>query len=404
MKTLIAQLACIFLITSLAMNSCKEDIGTTPLEHSTTKPGVVSNVSVENLKGKAVITYSLPEDKDLLYVKAIYTLPTTGKQVEVKSSFYNNNLMVDGFLDSQDYQVTLYAVNRSEIESDPVEVTVHPKESPIWDVRRSLTVSANFGGFNISAQNPTQSDVVIVLLAKDSISGDWVISDNSVYTSASKILSQIRGLDTLRYNYALTVRDRWQNYTDTLYATVKPLYETIIPKSGYKGIHLPGDAQWNTKTTMDGMWDDNTFDWPHVYQTRADYTPTEPHVITVDIGEIAKISRVKIWDYPEYYSQGRTYYTIGCMKHFEIWGSDNPPSDGSFDNWVLMGTFTETKPSGLPYNEQNDEDYNAAYAGFDWSVDIDAPRVRYLRIKCLQNWGGSTYLAIAELQVYGDPR
>jgi hypothetical protein len=69
-----------------------------------------------------------------------------------------------------------------------------------------------------------------------------------------------------------------------------------------------------------------------------------------------------------------------------------------------LGTYTETKPSGLPYGEQNDEDYNKANAGFDWEADINAPKVRYLRIKCLKNWGGSTNLAIAELQVYGDPR
>jgi hypothetical protein len=391
------------LLIALFFPACEEDDGNTPLEHNAEKPGVVTNISVENLPGKAKIGYTLPVEQDLLYVKAVYKLPGSGEEKVVKSSYYNNNLTVEGFSTTDQQEIDLYAVNRSEVASDPVPVVIQPQESPIWEVFRSLEVAADFGGFNVTAENSTETNVAIMLMKKNDYD-EWEIDDDiSIYTSTADIASKVRGLDTIPYNYALTVRDRWLNFTDTLYASVTPLYETLIPKTGYAGMFLPGDAEYHPSTSMSGMWDGNISDWPKIYMTKAAYTPTQPHVITFDIGVVAKISRVKIWDYPEYYN-GRTYYYLGCMKNFEIWGSENPPSDGSFDNWHLLGTYTETKPSGLPYGEQNDEDYNKANAGFDWEADINAPKVRYLRIKCLKNWGGSTNLAIAELQVYGDPR
>jgi len=391
-----------FVLPGLVAVSCADYEGPEPLENSTQAPGIVSNVKVENFPGKSVITYSPPADQDLLYVKAVYQLPSTGETAEVKASYYTNQITVQGFSREEEKEVTLYAVNRSEVLSEPVVVKIKPLDSPIWDVRKTLSVLPNFGGFNIVAKNATQMDVVIQLMEKNDL-GEWEVTDNSVYTSMANINKNVRGLDTIPYNYALVVRDRWLNFTDTLFTSVTPLFEVLLPKNKYLGLHLPGDAEWNQKTQMSGMWDGDTFNWPKVYQTRADYTPTQPHVITIDIGTMAKISRIKIWDYPEYYANGRTYYTIGCMKRFEVWGAESYSSDGSLDGWTLMDSFVAIKPSGLPGNEYNDEDYNYANAGVDYPINIDSPRVKYLRIRCLENWGGSTFLAIAELQIYGNP-
>src|SRR5690606_35393185 len=98
-----------FLILILpSLIKCKVDtVG--PLEHSNQRPGKVSNVSVKNAPGKATISYKLPMDQDLLYVKAVYRL-TSGVKREVKSSYYNNSLVADGFAEEQEYEVKLYAV------------------------------------------------------------------------------------------------------------------------------------------------------------------------------------------------------------------------------------------------------------------------------------------------------
>ncbi|TJZ60497.1 DUF4959 domain-containing protein [Sphingobacterium olei] len=385
---------------------CGEDGLRSPLEGNGTAPGPVTNIHVENLAGKAKITYTVPEQQDLLYVKAVYTL-ATGRKMEVKSSYYNNWLLVEGFANEGEYDVQLFAVNRSETASEPVLVKIHPLESPIWDVFRNLEVSPAFSGVRLRTDNPERSDIAIQVMQLDEY-GEWLTHPNSLYTSTDSIAYILRDakLDTVDQTFAFTVRDRWLNYTDTLYANLKPLYEAALPKSNYVGMsNTPGDAPFNPSTSMSGMWDNNIMDWPRVYQTRNAHPGV--HVITFDIGRLAKLSRIVIWDYPEYYSSGgfaRTYYYLGNLKEFEIWGSDIPPVDESFDNWHLLGKYNATKPSGLPFGQQNNEDYQSANAGLSWDFEVTAPKARYLRIRSTKNWGGTSYMGIAEIQVYGDPR
>lgn len=384
---------------ALLTTSCEEENMLNPLESSSTPPGQVTNVQVLNKKGLSVLTYSLPNDKDLSYVKAEYILPN-GSTRSVIASYYTNQLIVDGFSEPGTYKVKLYAVNRSEVASEPTEVTVTPEESPIWDIYRSLAVQPSFGGLQLRAENPDRAKISILIMEKNEY-GEWVADPNSVYTSTDKILATMRGMDTIPRDFAFVVRDRWLNYTDTLYTQIKPLYETAIPKSGYRGFRLPGDAPNHTSTSHSGMWDGDIMNWPRIYMTQA--AISGPHFTTIDLGGLSKLSRIVIWDYPEYYN-GRTYYYKGNLKEFEVWGSDNPPADGSWNNWHLLGSYNATKPSGLPFGQQSDEDYQTAVNGFNWEFDITAPKVRYIRIRSTKNWDGSSYMAIGEIQVYGDPR
>ena len=53
--------------------SCSESpIGQQPID--SIAPGAVSNVNVKNIPGGAILSYTLPDDEDLLYVKAVYNL------------------------------------------------------------------------------------------------------------------------------------------------------------------------------------------------------------------------------------------------------------------------------------------------------------------------------------------
>ncbi len=378
---------------------CKED-EIKPLTDNQTPPGMVTNVRVENGAGKATITYSLPNEKDLLYVKAVYTL-NSGKEYEVKSSIYNSSLEVVGFGDTDEHIVKLYSVNRSEVPSAPVEVKVKPEENSIWSVFRSMGVIADFAGIKLTAENLFESDLAIEVLVQKE--GKYVPSAKNIYTKAVDIDQSIRGFDTVSQKFAVTIRDRWLNYTDTLYTTLKPLYETALSKSDYRPMTLPTDvAQEYTSTSLAYMWDGNIMDWPRISLTKT--TILTPQWVTFDLGKLATLSRIVIWDYPEYLNAGRTYYYGGNISQFEIWGSNNPPTDGSFNNWILMGTFQAKKPSGSAYGIQTGEDYAAANAGFSYSLKIGAPKVRYLRIKNNKNWQGTTFMSVAEVQVYGDPR
>ncbi|MCL6218201.1 DUF4959 domain-containing protein [Zunongwangia pacifica] len=385
--------------TIIGMISCSDEDLQTPLESNEVAPQQVSDVSVENLPGKAKISYRLPEDQDLLYVKAEYTL-ANGREMVVKSSYYNSTMLLEGFAGEESNEVEITTVNRSEKESEPVKVTVNPLKAPIYDVFETIESGAAFGGLYINAENPDREDLALLLMEKNDL-GDWVINPFSVYTKTDEIKRTIRGYDTIPREFAITVRDRWLNYTDTLFTTIKPLFEEAIP-TPYKGIKLPNDAPRHNSTPLDGLWDGNLMNWAGVYLTQGTYTENL-HMFTFDLQVEAKLSRIVIWDYPEYFN-GRTYYYKGCMKKFEIYGASELDTSGDLSSWTLLGTYEETKPSGLPYGQQNNEDYETALAGFSWEIPADMPKVRYIRIRNLENWEGGKSLAIGELQVYGNTK
>lgn len=390
-----------FAVLLLAGFSCKKEIGAhEPVTKSDAVPGLVKDILVTNGKGKATLSYTVPNDPNLLYVKAVYTIKTG--EAEVKASYYSNSLVLEGFGDTLAHDVKVYSVSRSEVASAPTVVKVKPLESPIWDVFRSIKVENAFGGYNLSATNAAKANVAVLVLTKNVFREFEVDNNKSIFTNTETIDSKIRGLDTLSYTYGFAVRDRWGNTTDTVYRQVQPFYETLFPKSKFKEFYLPGDAQQVTNgAALRYAWD-GQYGWPYTSFTLQTAAPfSEPHIVTIDMGTLGKVSRVWIRPFPE----GTRFYYLSSLRRFEIWGSANPSLNGALDNtWVKLGTYEVKKPSGLPYGTDDATDQETAAAGFSWEVDINAPKVRYLRIRCLENWAGGTAQSINELSVYGDPR
>lgn len=372
-----------------------------PVSDDGTVPPQVTNATVVNGNGNAAITYAVPKDSTLSYVKAVYTI-STGKQYEAKASRYNNTLLVEGFADTLEHEVKLYSVSKSEVMSEPVIVKIKPLVAPIWEVYRSLQVLNAFGGYNLTAKNAAKANISIIVTKPNVFDEYEADNDKSVYTNADSVLSKVRGLDTVEYRFGFLVKDRWGNKTDTVYQVVKPLYETELPKTNFTEYTLPGDApQWNnTETAVRYMWDAK-YGWPWTSFTSQTAGGSNPHMITFNTGVLARVSRVWIRPYPE----GTRYYYLTTMKRFEIYGASNPSISGALDNtWTLLGSYTVTKPSGLPYGTDDAGDQAIAGAGFSWEVDVTAPKVKYLRIRCLENFAGGTAQSINELKVYGDPR
>ncbi|MCF3111772.1 DUF4959 domain-containing protein [Niabella sp. CC-SYL272] len=385
----------------VSLFSCKQDLGwRQPVGESTAVPQPLSDVRVKNLNGKAEISYTLPKDPNVLYVAAKYTM-TNGQQAEVKSAYYSNTLTVAGFADTKDYPVALYTVSRAGIKSDPVSVTVTPLEAPIWQVLRSVKMVNAFGGYNLTAVNATRSDVSILVLKKNEFN-EWAIDNNkSIYTNIDSVLSKVRALDTTEHMFPIVVRDRWGNTTDTVFNKVKPMFEAEFSKNLFRAFVLPGDApQVTNGARLEYAWD-NRLGWPYTSFTLQTTGGTGPHTISFDMGVTAKLSRIWIRPYPE----GARYYFLSTMKRFEIWGSANPSLTGAFDNtWTLLGSYEVEKPSGLAYGTDNSLDQETAAAGFNWDIDLNAPKVRYIRIRCLENFAGGTAQSINELSVFGDNR
>ena len=95
----------VFLSAAALLVACNEDfIGQYPVDN--VAPASVSDVRVENLPGSAMISYSLPNETDLLYVKAVYT-DSHGVKTEVKSSVFKDNVVLKGFGRSKKQTVQL---------------------------------------------------------------------------------------------------------------------------------------------------------------------------------------------------------------------------------------------------------------------------------------------------------
>jgi len=386
----------LILIFSIMLIGCSEE-KMEPMGSNTTPPGQVTNVSIESQPGQVKLTYTLPKDQDLLYVKAVYLL-NSGVEREIKSSYYTNSMILDGFGDTFEHDVKIYSVNRNETESEPLNVKVKPLENPIWEVFRSLEVKADFSGVKIQAENPSKHSIAVEVMIKDSL-GTWQKS-KGIETKSAKIEQTNRGLDTIEYEFRVTVRDRFLNYTDTITKKITPFYEAQADRTLFREMKLPGDAQQQHTGWLDmnRIWDGNK-DWQAFERFMTVTYDLNPQTITFDMGQSIKLNRMTSWNW----ANGQLFYYQGMMRMFEIWGSNNPAADGSWDSWTLLGEFENIKPSGLPYGQQTTEDFEAGKQGFDFYFD-DAPKIRYLRVKCIRNWEGTTWMEIKELEFFGDPR
>ncbi|MFD2888083.1 DUF5000 domain-containing lipoprotein [Chitinophaga cymbidii] len=387
-------LSCVLLFFA----ACTESTIIGPLENNTTPPGPVSNPTVLNLAGEAQISYTMPDDEDLLYIKAVYEI-RPGVTREAKASSYTNRLLVDGFRDTTAVEVKLYAVNRSEVASTPVSVTVNPGKPAYLTSFDSLKVIPAFGGINVKTDNEYRKPLAIIVLQKDDF-GQWK-QIHAIYSSLKAINQSIRGMDTTEKHFAFYVRDQFQNESDTMFASMKPLYETLIPKSGFREYPLPGDVAVNAYTRqMRNLWDNIYSGWGSAICTYETLTDTTNGVwFTFDMGITAQLSRFTWWHYPD-----PRYFEKASMRSYELWGTDNPSPDGSWTGWTKLASCLEEKPSGLPEGQENDDDVTAGKNGASWDISIDAPPVRYLRIRHKYNWSGYRQtLTGCEISVWGKP-
>src|SRR5690606_7988832 len=115
------------------------------------------------------------DDQDLRYVKAVFHLKN-GVKYEAKSSLYNNYIVVEGFPEAGEYNVTLVAVGVGEVESAPTTVKIQTLTPPyiatVNGLRTSGNVFATYGGININYENTSNGNIVIHVLEKET-DGQW---------------------------------------------------------------------------------------------------------------------------------------------------------------------------------------------------------------------------------------
>jgi len=390
--TLLLAVLCIIFLTDC------NDFEHKPWGPQGSAPGQVTQVQVENLPGAAKLTYELPGDQDLLYVMAVFTLPS-GESRSVKASVYRNYLLMEGFPLATDYKVQLYTVNKSEARSEPVSVTVHPSTPLLQDVFASLVVNPDFGGINIKAENSMGRGYVYSTLVKDA-RGMWQLVDRN-YSALDSLNYSVRGLDSTEAEFGIFVTDQWNNNSDTLVKKLKPLYEELLDKSTWKLAPLQSDfsTPFYSYSNVEHIWDNNIHEQNGIYDYYYAHpvaAPPLPSWFTIDLGRPYKLSRLRVYQYE---GSGQYMYTDGNPRVYEIWG--NTQAVDSWDSWKLLQHCVSIKPSGLPSGVRNADDVAYAIKGEDFSFPLDAPAVRYIRFKLIDTWSHQPNLLLDEITLWG---
>lgn len=376
----------------LCLFSCEEEIHK-PLSEGI-KPAVVSNVEVENRNGEAVITYSLP-NKGAFYVVAEYE-PRPGLKKQVKSSVYKQELVLNGFEKAQEYEVKVYVVGVDEQRSEAIKVKVNPLTPPYIITFNSLEAFEDWGGISVKANNELNNKLVFGVFALDSIG--LIDTLTMHYTEQSEVKFAFRGLESKMTTFGIFVRDAWENFSDTMYVDLKPLFEEELDRSKFKQVDLPTDMNLGhtaINTPMHRMWNDVVSNRDDLFLTRPNAAPI-PQWFTFDIAKKSKLSRMKLWHRATFLFEG------GNPKRFEVYGSNDPNPDGSWESWELLGYFESKKPSGLPIGQLTNEDIEYINAGEEFVFGLDTPPVRYLRFKTLEVWGGVQYVSIQMMKIWGE--
>jgi hypothetical protein len=364
-------------VTTMLLFGCSSDNLNNPLDNDSIPPKPVSNVKWEAISGGAIISYDIPDDPDLLYVLCEYELKP-GVVSRQKSSVYNREITLEGFGDTLKHEVKLFAVDRSTNLSKPVAIKIQPLISPVQIAFSTLDYIADFGGITVFLENETRSNLVISTIIQDSL-GDWMDYD-SYYSALRDIKFSSRGMEPVSTVFGVYIKDRWGNISDTLVKELVPIFEEEISSDTFKELKLPGDA--NNTRSLTGLWDGITAGEAALSRFfRAADNNGLPARFNIDLGVKVKLSRFRTWGV-----DGSRIYAASNVKTFELWGSNAPNPDGSFDGWTKIGDYEVVKPSGLPLGELSNEDIATAAEGDEHIVPLSAPEVRYIRVNVLSTF------------------
>ena len=399
MEKVINQISKFFLYIAITLFfTCNDDYKHEPLgKPGSAPPLAVKSASVRhNLPGGAVIEFDVSGNIDAHYVKAVYSV-TVDKQSEVIVSSYVDSLEIKGLGDTNERKVLLYVVNSREQMSPPVEVTIQPLQPPLEQIFGTLTYFEDFGGFGVKFRNDYSEKFSINILVKDS-TGTYINYD-AFFTGLITGQYVVRGLPPVIQEFGVFLRDRWNNFSDTLLFSIIPLPETYFDKKLFKYLSVAGDTEWYAWASQpEFAWNDIVSESDYVHCWTGE---PWPHNFTMNLGVTGVLSRFRFWQRP-----GSTIlYQHGGPVHYRIWGRADDPGDGNaadiWQGWTMILECESIKPSGLPFPQFTSDDYDFAMAGEEFYFPSGMEPVRYLRFEFLDSWSGMELTGIGELSFWG---
>lgn len=414
-------------------------------------PGEITNVRIENINGGAILYYTLPNDKDLLGAKAVYSFSESEKPMEVYASAFQDSMVLEGYANTEEHTVQLYAVDNSGNLSQPIPVTIQPLTPPVEQIRKTLTTQATFSGVRATWKNPSKSPVAVALYTTDS-TGERALFER-YYSSAENGGYTFRQFDATEQEFSVEIHDRWNHSSVPLDTVLTPLFETQILgmvdnvnrwrpydyiNAAYRGDPIEDNYVGSNQGRFPSLFDGNTWDNSRYLYYRSatmdQYVPGAsssiyilPAYLTIDMGVPAKYSRFK------YYTRGRNpVYSAWVWYEFEVWGTNNPkavseigngsqednlkywtswPEAGGTDawknDWEKLADCSINFPSGTPNtvgSVTSAEDIAFVQDGFGFDIDPDMTDkpFRYIRFVLKKNNTDNVpYIQWSELQFWG---
>jgi hypothetical protein len=340
----------IFVLIAYAFAACHEVEQWWAEPTDSIPPGKVRVVDTIGIPSGVKIIIERPSDPDLLGVKALYTMNNTHENLEAFISAFTDTIVLQGFGDTDEHEVTLIAVDKSLNESESVTTTIRPLPNIIESIRETLQVFDGFGGLYVMWDNPTNQDIALAISVWDEGAGLYDLAAPLVFNANAKVAQTVKGLEMgVEKKYRLEILDRWKNYSSPLDAVRNPLREDTIRSRDDAGKDIwkryqdqaAGSENWKYRGEManyigfnesiNGKWDDQQgFDCgsdpghfnPGSNASRA--ISEFPIYYIVDMGRIAS--------YSTYIFHQRKRNPLGSADfpvEFEIWGTNIPPKEPS---------------------------------------------------------------------------
>ena len=387
----------LFLITFLVLLGCNENEN-----QDSTPPGSLTIESVTPTNGGGILTYSLPNDSDILFVRAEYT-NSLGNDVYRVSSSHNNSIEIDGLNQNTPISVRLFVIDENENISEPTDVEFTPLPSFIYLVQESISISPTLGGVNIEWENIAEKTVYVHLHIVNAGEEEIrILSSDKEFENIS-----VRGLESVEMIFLTKVEDFDGNITDLEEkATISPLFEEMIDKSTWtlmSQLSVDGNA-WEGET--DNFWDDIV----DTAETNADNSYfiiwrdanggvlNWPLDIVINLNKNVKIHRLKVWQRAFWYNGPDAttpyYYQAENLKEFDLFVSNDKTE------WELLGSFDIGDPKNSE-GEISAEKIEEAAAGHDFSLDGISPNFRYLKFSIQANYGSDSFIHGSEISLFG---
>jgi hypothetical protein len=383
-------------ILIFAVNSCsKQDDG------DTTPPSVLTIDSVTPTNGGGIISYTLPNDDDILYVRAEYT-NSNGVDVSRASSSYNNSIEIDGLNQTTALTITLYVVDQNYNQSAPIYVELVPLDSFIYLVQESIEVNTDLGGFRITWENIQSKTVYVFVHINNGTEEEIrILSSNNSSESIA-----VRGLPSEEITISTRIEDFDENST-TLEekGTLTPLFEQVIDKSTWTLVasqSVNGNA-WEGASA--NFWDDvidttnNNSDnsyfmiWRDLNGGSLDW----PLDLVIDLNKNVKITRFTVWQRAFWYngpSDVPYYFQEENMKSFNLYASNDAQV------WEELGQFDIGDPRDSEGNIPQSA-LDSAANGHEFELDEVSESFRYLKFRVTSNYGSEAYVNGSEITMYG---